>query len=125
MGEGGGGAGDAEGGGGDRGDEHGGAELVDAAHRPGGGPAGAAVGLGVGDAVPEDDVEHEPGAVGEGEGKTQRLGDQANVGEGEDPAHRHDQGEQVAPRAGTGDGENHRAEELDRPDGGQRQAVHG
>lgn len=81
-----GGGDDADRGGDDGGDEHGQSQLIDAAHR-GRGMVGAIRG-GVGDAVAEHDVEHEPDAVGEGEHEPQRLAGEPDFGEDDHTADR-------------------------------------
>ena len=106
----------AERGGDDRGHQHGGAQLVDAGERTG--PA-------AGDAVTEDHVEHEAGAVGEREREAERLAGQVDVGEHGDAADGERKRDQVARGAGAGRGEHDRAEELDRADRGERQPVDG
>ena len=63
--------------GGDGGDEHGQGRLVDATERQTGGLA--AVGGRVGDAMAEDDVDHESGAVGEDEHEPKRLPGQTRL----------------------------------------------
>jgi hypothetical protein len=107
----------------DGGNEHGGAELVDAAHRSSGGLA--AVSGDVGDPVAEGDVEHEPGAVGEGEDEPEGLAGQSHGGEREDPADGQGEGQEVSPRPRSRRGQHDRAEELDSADRRQWQPVDG
>ena len=82
-------------------------------------------GVGVGDPVAEDHVEHEAGTVGEGEHEPERFADDPEVGQRGDTADRDDQGEEVAAGAGPGGGQDDDAEELDGADRRQRQPVDG
>jgi hypothetical protein len=88
----------------DRGDQHGRAEPVDPrALRPG-----------VRYPVAEDDVEHEQGAVGEGESEPERLPGQADHGDGGHARRGDDQGQDVACRPRPRGGQDDRAQKLDR-----------
>ncbi|MGC1289370.1 MAG: hypothetical protein WA895_41155 [Streptosporangiaceae bacterium] len=115
MGEGRDGAGKTGRGGDDGGNEHGGAELVNAAHRSWDGPG--AVSGDVGDLVAEGDVEHEPGAVGEGEDEPEGLAAQSYGSERDDPADGQGEGEEVSSCPGSRCGQDDGAEELDGADG--------
>src|SRR5262249_56834938 len=116
------GRGERGGGQGEGGDQHGGAEPVDAAQRPG--LARRAV-AGVGDPVPEDDVGDEQGAVAEREGEPQRLAGEPDLGDRGYAGGGQDQGGNVALGPCPEGGEQDSAEELDRSHGGQRQPIHG
>jgi hypothetical protein len=116
------------------GDEHRGGQQIDPAHRRGRGGAGAGGpgpgdpapgapepgGPWPGDPVPQDHVAHEQDAVAEGIKEPQRLAGQADVGNGGHADGGEGQGEDVAPAAGRGRGQQHRAEEFDRTHRGQR-----
>jgi hypothetical protein len=104
------------------GDEHGQAKLIDPAQRQ---PGGAAAHRGVGDAVPEQDVQHEPRTVGEGEQVPQRLTGELDRGQDGHPADGQQQGEDVAAGPGADGGQDDRAQELDRAHRRQRQPVDG
>jgi DNA-binding Lrp family transcriptional regulator len=90
-----------------------------------GSPRGAAAAhRGIGDAVPEQDVKHEPRTVGEGEQVAQRLAGELRRGQDGYPAGQR-QGEHVAAGPCADGGQDHRAQELDRAHGRQRQPVDG
>ena len=105
-------------------DEHRGRQQIDPAHRRGpcmadtGGPGCGDPGCG--DPVPQDHVAHEQDAVAEGIEESQRLACQADVGDRGHADRGEGQGEDVAPAAGRGRGQQHRAEEFDRTHRGQR-----
>ncbi len=104
------------------GDQHGRSELVD----PGRHLAfGAVVGGRIGDPVAEDDVEHETGAVGEGEDETQRLARDPGIGQRGNAGDRQHQGSQISLGAGSGGGQHDDPEELDGPHCGERDPVDG
>jgi hypothetical protein len=100
-------------GGRDRGDQHRRAEPVD----PGVPRAG------VRDPVAEDDVEHEQGAVGEGEDEPERLPGEADHGDRGDAGRGEGEGPGVARCPRPRGGQDHGAEELDRAYRRQRQPV--
>jgi hypothetical protein len=77
----------------------------------------------VGDPVAKHDVEHESDAVGEREDESQLLTREPDIGEHGHSADGQHEREQVAPAAGSGRGEDHRAEELDGAHCGQREPV--
>jgi hypothetical protein len=91
-----------------------------------GSPRGAAAAhRGIGDAVPEQDVQHEPRTVGEGEQVAQRLAGDLHRGQDGYPADSQQQGEDVAAGPCADGGQDHRAQELDRAHCRQRQPVDG
>jgi hypothetical protein len=105
------------------GDDHGQAELINAAQRQ---PRRvAAARRGVGDAVPQQDVQHEPGAVGEGEQVPQRLPGELHRSQDGYPADGQHQGEHVAAAPCAGGGQDDHAQELDRAHRSQREPVDG
>ena len=95
-------------------DEHRRSEPVD--------PLRAAI---LGDAMAEDDIEHEERAVREGEDEAERLTGEAHIGQEPDSRHRERERDDIAPRARADGGQGNRAEELQRANGAQRQARDG
>jgi len=105
----------------DRRDDHGPREPVDA-RRPAG-PRGAPA-ADVSHPVAEHDVEHEQGAVGEGEDEAERLTGDADRGDRDHARRSEHQRRGVTPGPRAGRGQDHGAEELDRAHRRQRQPVH-
>jgi hypothetical protein len=98
------------------GDEHGRGELVDAAGLRDPRSSGH-LRVAVGDPVGEHHVGHEGGAVGEGEEEPDGVGYHLERREQGDSAHGHAESDEVANRPHPEGGQDHRSQELDRPDG--------
>ncbi|WP_240761126.1 hypothetical protein [Mycolicibacterium sp. CR10] len=72
----------------------------------------------------EQDVQHESDTVGEGEDEPEWLAFQTRIREHEHAAEGKDERQDIATSTGSDGGQNHRAEELDGPDGRERETFH-